>query len=328
MGDDWPRDSGAAVAMNWRGYIGRRARLLVLAAAGVTLLGLLGNHNWRLELFSHFVAWYALWMVPVLGALVWARSWPWAGGALLVVLINAFQPLMWYGPTVGPPQPDGLSCRILLANVLTSNKNSTDILALIEATDPDVICLQEINSRWAEDLALLHKNYPHYHEIPRGDNFGIALYSRISPGLPEALFQDALGVPALTIPIEKDGVRAQLLTIHTLPPLQQRMANLRGDQLAAARDWYDDQEVPAIIVGDLNLTMYSPVYRRWMAGFDAKNARQGHGPLGSWPVFVPFMRLPLDHCLVSPEIEVVDCRLGPDIGSDHLPLIIDLRLPR
>ena len=76
------------------------------------------------------------------------------------------------------------------------------------------------------------------------------------------------------------------------------------------------------------MTMFSPVYRSWIHGLDIKNSRAGFGPLGSWPTFVPFLRLPLDQCLVSPAVEVVDCRLGPKIGSDHLPLIVDLRLPR
>jgi endonuclease/exonuclease/phosphatase (EEP) superfamily protein YafD len=38
--------------------------------------------------------------------------------------------------------------------------------------------------------------------------------------------------------------------------------------------------------------------------------------------------IPLDHCLVSPELAVVDRRRGPHVGSDHLPLLIEIQLPR
>lgn len=35
---------------------------------------------------------------------------------------------------------------------------------------------------------------------------------------------------------------------------------------------------------------------------------------------------PIDHCLVSSEFTVKNIKTGNDIGSDHLPLIIELSL--
>jgi hypothetical protein len=42
-----------------------------------------------------------------------------------------------------------------------------------------------------------------------------------------------------------------------------------------------------------------------------------------WPV----LRIPIDHCLVSPDIGVLTMRTGRHIGSDHLPIIIDMVMP-
>ena len=39
------------------------------------------------------------------------------------------------------------------------------------------------------------------------------------------------------------------------------------------------------------------------------------------------MRLPIDNCLVA-GVGVGGHRHGPDVGSDHYPLIVDLAVPR
>jgi endonuclease/exonuclease/phosphatase (EEP) superfamily protein YafD len=38
------------------------------------------------------------------------------------------------------------------------------------------------------------------------------------------------------------------------------------------------------------------------------------------------MRVPIDHLVHSPVLEVTDRRLGPDLGSDHFPLLVDLQV--
>lgn len=101
----------------------------------------------------------------------------------------------------------------------------------------------------------------------------------------------------------------------------------RDAQLASARSWLAGKNGPAILIGDLNLTMYSPIYRAFVAETGVRNARAGFGPLGTWPAWMPGPLLPLDHCLVRGPVGVIACRTGPKIGSDHLPLLVDLHLP-
>lgn len=40
------------------------------------------------------------------------------------------------------------------------------------------------------------------------------------------------------------------------------------------------------------------------------------------------MSIPIDHCLHSPDITVINRRVGSDVGSDHYPLIIDFSINR
>jgi hypothetical protein len=138
------------------------------------------------------------------------------------------------------------------------------------------------------------------------------------------LFQREHDVPALAATVEVAGRTLSILDVHALPPIGKLMAGHRNRHLQSIRNWFEEQSGPAVLLGDLNLTMFSPEYRRFTQGMDLRNARQGFGPQGTWPTWVPFARLPLDQCLLRGDIGVTSFATGPDIGSDHLPIIIDL----
>jgi len=40
------------------------------------------------------------------------------------------------------------------------------------------------------------------------------------------------------------------------------------------------------------------------------------------------LRVPIDHCLVSSELAVVNHEVGPDLGSDHFPVLVTLACRR
>ena len=301
-----------------------RAKIALAAAALATILGALGGAHWLLELFSHFVVWHALLAGLAIVLFSVIRRWRWVLIACGVMAVQLSLPLYWYLPNNSTTLEPNL--RILLANVHTANHDKQSFLALVNASDPDVICVQETDGAWAEALAELEADYPVHSIVPRSDNFGIAFYSRLPGAMMGVLFQEEHHLPALAATIEVEGRRIAMLDLHTLPPMSYFMAQRRSFQLDSARKWLEAQSDPAILVGDLNLTMFSPEYHRFTKGMNLYNARKGFGPLGTWPAWVPFARLPLDHCLVRGDLTVVNCAIGPDIGSDHLPIIVDLHV--
>ena len=51
--------------------------------------------------------------------------------------------------------------------------------------------------------------------------------------------------------------------------------------------------------------------------------------LPSWPAPLPaLLRIPIDHVLVGGDLLVTAPRLGPAFGSDHLPLLAAVQIPR
>jgi endonuclease/exonuclease/phosphatase (EEP) superfamily protein YafD len=68
--------------------------------------------------------------------------------------------------------------------------------------------------------------------------------------------------------------------------------------------------------------------RRLGTGLGLCDTRAGFGLQASFPAWSAVMRIPIDHVLASCSIGVRDRWIGPDIGSDHLPVLIDLVVPR
>lgn len=81
---------------------------------------------------------------------------------------------------------------------------------------------------------------------------------------------------------------------------------------------------PTIVIADLNASMWSPHYTRFVSETGLKNARQGFGVVSTWPVQFDPLMIPIDHAMVSSDILVKDFRVLSGIGSDHAPFVLDV----
>ncbi|MBX3178774.1 MAG: endonuclease/exonuclease/phosphatase family protein [Candidatus Hydrogenedentes bacterium] len=315
--------SAAAYARGWRAIVLPRLRILVLLSGAMAIAGALGAWFWVFDLLSHFIAWYALLSLLLALLLSGYRDYRWAAAAITLAILQAAQPLAWYLPAARGAT-EGPRCRVLLANVLSSNHDSAAFLRLVDETDPDIICVQEVTGRWADALETLETRYPTRLLAPREDNFGIAVFSRMPGGDPALVFQRDHGVPAIEMVFQLGDSSVRLLNIHALPPLGKTLAARRNAQLDAAAAWVNSAGGPAVLIGDLNITMYSPVYRRFARAANLRNAREGHGAAGTWPAWLPIMRLPIDHVLLHGKIESVSCNAIKNGASDHRSLLVDL----
>ena len=103
-------------------------------------------------------------------------------------------------------------------------------------------------------------------------------------------------------------------------------SELRDDQLDAVAATAAAADLPVVVAGDLNATGWSPILRRLQRDGGLRLSTRGWVP--TWPVGMPVLWVPLDHVLHSAAIGVVRCVRSNDIGSDHYPLVVDLRVMR
>ena len=78
------------------------------------------------------------------------------------------------------PLPTGAvgGVRIASANVLSTNADHASLLAWVRAEEPDVLCVLEVSPAWAQALLDGLPDYPVRALVPRGDDFGIAIFAR------------------------------------------------------------------------------------------------------------------------------------------------------
>ncbi len=307
--------------------------MCVGVAAPLTLLRFVGR-LYPLELASHFQVQLCAISVAATIVLIAAGRWWWAVGGLLTAVMtgSAIAPFALgslSGPAYTAPEDGEGSLRLMLANVLGSNHRHQRLVDLIEDSSPDVLVLQEVNASWMSALQGLRDSYPYMISGPREDNFGIAVFSRLPLAETAVHTLGEAGLHSLSMRVDVGGVQLTLIATHPRPPIPARRFHLRNDQLERLGELIDASARPLVLVGDLNMTMWSPWYRRLAGTRRLFNSRRGFGVQGSWPACLPgFLRLPIDHCLLSEGLAVAGCSLGPDIGSDHLPLLVDLIVNR
>ena len=76
-----------------------------------------------------------------------------------------------------------------------------------------------------------------------------------------------------------------------------------------------------VLVGDFNTVPWSPSFRALEKSSGLQ--RLGVGGASTWGAPLPFFGLPIDHAMIDQSL-IGSARVGPLIGSDHFPLIIDI----
>lgn len=307
-------------------------RLALIGLVAAIIAGRLGAIEPTLDLAAHFQVQYLGGSLICLILCLLVRRWRWAALAALCVTVTAWQVVPWYLPPEGGrvirPDSSTSALRVLLANVRTSNDRYEDVVALIEEAAPDVVVLQEVDERWLRGVKPIEADLPHVIAAPRADNFGIAVFSRRPLENAHTVYLGSAEVESIVGMVNVDGGRVTLIATHPVPPITRQLARLRNKQLDAVAGAVTGAPGSVMVVGDLNVTMWSAPYRRLIDVTGLCNARKGFGILPSWSMYKPFFsRIPIDHCLHSADLGIASCRLGEPIGSDHRPLIVDLVLP-
>lgn len=292
------------------------------AACAATVLGFLGRFSWAFDLFSHFRVQYlhALLALGILHAL--GRRRRAALGFLVFACVNLAVVFPWVAASRAGPGTAAPTLRAMLINVHSRNEDAARATAAIRAEDPDILVLEEINGRWMEDLAWLTASYPHSIVRPREDSFGIGLFSKFPLEYGGVFVSGEAGVPSIAALVSVARTSLLVVATHPLPPAGREYTRWRDDQLDRLPEHVRSPH-PVLLLGDLNVTPWNARFRRLLARTGLRDSSRGFGFQPTWQCGNLFLRLPIDHCLYSEGLVLAGRRVGPDLSSDHRPLIVD-----
>ena len=231
-----------------------------------------------------------------------------------------------YGGRPPAPLAAGQPFRVLLCNVESSNPHKDRVAAMLRHYQPDIVVLEEVTQTWLAELRVVLNEYTYSTTEPREDNFGIALFSKFPLAHARVVYIGEAGVPSILAEVQTPQGRCTLLATHPLPPAGAEYSRLRNGQLAQLPLWTEHATSPLLLLGDLNLTPWNGYFRQLLRETRLHDSAQGRGIRPSWPANNPLLRIPLDHALYSEGLAVVHREVGPDVGSDHFPLIVDVVL--
>jgi len=244
------------------------------------------------------------------------------------LLINGYYVLPWYlsaSEDVVNTYKESTELRIFHLNLLSSNTEYQAVIDLIRKEQPDIISLQEVSFAWRRELQVLLQDYPDYKIIPRQDNFGIAVLSRIPLlSIEEKDWGQTGGLPSFLVRFLSGERTIRLALLHPLPPINQIYYQQRNKTLKAVIHELKSEQGEAMLVGDLNISMWSPDYQILENDGFLKNARKGFGINSSWPSGLGYLGIPIDHVLASENLQVKNFRTSINVGSDHLALMVTL----
>ncbi len=278
-----------------------------------------GALDWRLDLVANgrVQLWWAAGILLV-GSVLTRFRWAISAAAIAVVL-NLAPILPLYLGT--PGQPTEYSIRILSFNLLSNSERYDDVVAYIEEVDADVVFLHEGTLLWEEALA--ERDLPYEIVSGRDDDLIFGTIALVPPGtgVTNLGFASSQG---RGLALEVGGL--EILGVHPLAPVSERSAALLRSQHATYAAWASSRG-PAVVVGDFNTTPWTSMFRSLLAEGDLQNSQRGFGVEPTWEVG-RLWAVPIDHLVHTADVGIVDRVVGPDLGSDHRPLVVDVAVSR
>ena len=264
---------------------------------------------------------------------IWRRARVASALAALVLVVNAAWVAPLYLDDARDAAPGSPRLRVAHLNAQSGSLTLDGLRSFLVEQRPDVMVILDPDTGWRDRVA--RADLPLDVVYPRRGQRGAARVLVLADvpvrdvGLAgEGLLPggDSLPGSSVAMTIDSLGEPIRLLALHTHSPTSPSHLSTRDRQLRAAARWVRAQDLPVVVVGDLNATLWSHRLRAFLSETGLVDSERGHGYDASWPTILGPFGIPIDHALHDPSLTVVRRALGPSLGSEHHSLVVDVAL--
>jgi len=305
---------------------------LTLILAVWALVALASDEWWPATLLMFLPRWmWALPLVLLAPLAAWRRPHAqWillAGGIVVAWQLMGFS-IPWN--RLSNEESDRFRCRVLTCNV---HRNPFGIKGIFAEIRPDIVVLQDCPHHfeptdfgegrwyvWSHGQFVLASRYPILEPIalepPEGPRDAAVRARLKAPGDFDIRFY------VLHLESPRDALVALRRRGLDGGEVLQTNSNTRRSQSAAITAWILKDTGPLLIAGDFNTPSDSTIYNTFWS--DYSNAFSEAGLGWGHTYHANHVALRIDHILAGPGWRCRHCWVGPEVGSEHRPVIADM----
>ena len=296
----------------------------LLGVVGVS--SLIPRYGWLFDIASHFRAQIA--GLNLAGAAVCCIiGRVWVALALTLIALAIIVTLVPFWRKGSEPHRHGI--RLVLFNVRMRNRQFGRTVDFVLQESPDMLGLVEVDQRWLDGVQRLQEHFPYQAQVPHPASYGLALFSRFPIVAWSAARLDGLDTDHLEAVVELPVGAVNVIMAHLPPPLTPSEWRRRDRGLALLGKLASTKTSPTLVMGDFNASPWTPALKDMEKRATLRSFRRDRGIAASWPSRFWLGHIPIDHVLgTAGMIQFGRPQVGPDLGSDHLPVGLTIFFPK
>ena len=315
---------------------------LVLVLAIGAMLWLAGDRWWPATLLTFGPRWLVLLPLPVLAlpGLLFNRR---LLAPVLLAAAFAVGPVMgfcvsWTSLAGATPVENAALLRVMTYNAGEGGTDPEVVGGFVNRERPDVLivnewpaAVSELGPRLANGwLAAEHQSTVVFSRYPIKSIKKLGPDRFRKPWRAPAL-RCELATPSGTIYVvglhldtPREGLEAIRGSLSSAGTEMEQMTADRQSESEMASQLAAELSGPVVVAGDFNMPVDSALYQRYWSRW--QNAFSIGGLGYGQTKFTRFFGVRIDHVLASREWQVLSARVGPNLGGDHRPVLVDLQL--